>query len=298
MNINNPLITMALPLAILGIPGLAAAGSTATTSPIQGHAPVLTAPSNGNSQAVDLKSSNSEFLSSGDTITLTYGYSDVDGDADDSASTVKWYYVGKDNTETEIVGVRNTPASESGPGTSIMVLPATAIGAERIKVVISEKSTTGLPLEGNSLTIEDTSKGIGGGSVTAPGPVTAGGNIAGGIFLKSDNPAAGSGVTDYARANDIHPQVGATYVFRAWDDTNGNGVWDADEADLTASLRSIQWQLDGNNAAASGEGSATTLNNHVISGITGDTYIVPVNNASSSGAVPGDQGFSLKVDFN
>lgn len=292
------MMKLILPLVILGTPGLVAAGSTATTSPIEGHAPVLTAPSNGNSQAVDLQSSNSEFLSSGDTITLTYGYSDADGDLDNSASTVKWYYVGKDKTETEILGARNTPASESGPGTSIMVLPAAAIGAEKIKVVISEKSATGLPLEGNSFTIEDTSKGIGGGSVTAPGPITAGGNIAGGIFLKSDNATAGSGATDYARANDIHPQVGATYVFRAWDDTNGNGIWDADEADLTASLRSIQWQLDGNNAAASGDGSATILSNHAISGMTGDTYTVPVNSASSSGAVPGDQGFSLKVDFN
>ncbi|OIX95185.1 hypothetical protein BFS14_15075 [Serratia fonticola] len=63
-------------------------------------------------------------------------------------------------------------------------------------------------------------------------------------------------------------------------------------------MGSIQWQLDGANTAASGDSSAVTLSNHTIPGATTDTYTVPVNSASSSGATPGDQGLSLKVNFS
>ncbi len=44
--------------------------------------------------------------------------------------------------------------------------------------------------------------------------------------------------------------------------------------------------------------AVATLSNHAIAGATTDTYTIPVNSASNSGAVPGDQGFNLKVDFN
>ncbi|MEX2954813.1 SinI family autotransporter-associated protein [Serratia fonticola] len=299
MNMIFTVKKLALALAIAGCSSsLAWAGSTPTTAPVQGRVPVLVAPSTGTAQAVDLSSSaTGAHLSSGDTITLTYGYSDPDGDADDSTSHVSWYYV-KGATETLITtGIANTPATTSAPGTSELTLPATAIGADRIKVVIQEYAATGTPISGNIITVEDTSTGNG-GAVTPPGPIAPGGHVTGGIFLQSDNPAAGSGATDYARTTETHPQVGATYVFRAWDDSNGNGVWDAGEADLTATLGSIQWHLDGTNTSASGNSTAVTLSNHPISGATTDTYTVPVNSASTSGATPGDQGFSLKVDFN
>ncbi|MDA5519009.1 hypothetical protein PGS56_22175, partial [Yersinia intermedia] len=67
---------------------------------------------------------------------------------------------------------------------------------------------------------------------------------------------------------------------------------------LTATVSHIQWQLDGSNATAAGTSSTVSLSAHVIPGATTDTYTVPVNSASSSGAVPGDQGFNLKVHFN
>lgn len=299
MNMNFTVKKLVLTLAIAGCSsGMAWAGSTPTTAPVQGRVPVLVAPSTGTAQAVDLSSNaTGTHLSSGDTITLTYGYSDPDGDADDSTSHVNWYYV-NGGTETLITtGIVNTPATASAPGTSELTLPAAAIGAERIKVVIQEYAATGIPISGNIITVEDTSTGNG-GSVTPPGPIAPGGHVTGGIFLQSENPAAGSGATDYARATEVHPQVGATYAFRAWDDSNGNGVWDAGETDLTATLGRIQWYLDGANTSASGSSAAVTLNNQPITGATTDTYTVPVNSASTSGATPGDQGFSLKVDFN
>lgn len=272
------------------------AASTPSTASVQGSAPVLSAPSNNTPQAVDLSSSSTGSLATGDILTLTYDYRDADGDADASTTQVTWYYV-KGATETPITtGIENMAATSGALGTSAMTIPAAAIGADKIKVVIQEYSATGTPISGSTITVDDTSTG-GGGSVTPPGPVTPGTDVVGGIFLQSDSPAAGSGATDYARSAS-HPQVGATYVFRAWDDSNGNGVWDSGEANLTATLGSIQWQLDGSNTAANGSSPVVTLNNHAIAGATGDTYTVPVNSASSSGATPGDQGFTLKVDFN
>jgi hypothetical protein len=297
MNMHFTLKKPALALAIaVGSIGQVWAASTPTTASVQGSAPVLSAPSNSALQAVDLSSSSTDPLATGDVITLTYNYSDTDGDADASTAHVSWYYV-NGTTETPITtGIVNTPATSGTSGSSAMTIPAAAIGANRIKVVIQEYSATGDPISGNIITVDDISVG-GGGTTTPPGPIAPGTDIVGGIFLQSDNPAAGSGATDYARAS-AHPQVGATYVFRAWDDSNGNGVWDAGEANLTATLGSIQWQLDGANTAASGDSSAVTLSNHTIPGATTDTYTVPVNSVSSSGATPGDQGFSLKVNFN
>ncbi|MDA5519157.1 hypothetical protein PGS56_22980, partial [Yersinia intermedia] len=67
---------------------------------------------------------------------------------------------------------------------------------------------------------------------------------------------------------------------------------------LTATVSHIQWQLDGSNAAAAGNSATVSLSAHAIAGATTGTYTVPVNRVSSSGATPGDQGFSLKVEFN
>ncbi|WP_391592299.1 SinI family autotransporter-associated protein [Yersinia massiliensis] len=289
---------LALALAIAGCSiNSVWAASTPSTASVQGSAPELRAPSNNTPQAVDLSSSSTDPMTTGDIITLTYSYSDADGDADASTAHVSWYYV-NGTTETQITtGIVNTPATGGSLGTSAMTIPAAAIGANRIKVVIQEYSATGDPLSGSTITVDDTSVD-GGGTLTPPGPIAPGTDVAGGIFLASDNPTAGSGATDYARITSAHPQVGATYVFRAWDDSNGNGEWDAGEANLTATLGSIQWQLDGSNTTANGSSAVTTLNNHVIPGATSDTYTVPLNSASSSGAIPGDQGFTLKVDFN
>lgn len=299
MKMNFTLKTLALAMAVAGCTASSAwAASTPTTASVQGNAPVLSAPSNGTTHAVDLSSSaTGATLATGDTVTLSYNYLDTDGDADNSTTQVSWYYV-SGGVDTQITaGIVNTAATTGTPGTSVLTIPAAAVGATAIKVVVQEYSATGDPMVGQTITVNDTSTG-GGGSVTPPGPVAPGTNVAGGIFLQSDSPTAGSGATDYARSASVHPQVGATYVFRAWDDANGDGVWDTGEANLTATLGSIQWQLDGSNSAANGTSTAVTHSNFSIPGATSDTYTVPVNSLSGSGATPGDQGFSLKVDFN
>ncbi len=291
----------------LGSAGPALAASTSATASVQGTAPVLSAPSNGTLQAVDFGGTfaTAGQLSTGDTLVMTYLYQDAEGDADNSDTTVIWSYTPAGGGTDQTISATSVPAAVSGgQGTSTITIPAAALGATAIKVTLQELSATGDPLSGLTINVTDTSLntapggGGGGGSVTPPGPVLPGTNIAGGIFLQSDNPSAGSGAIDYSRTPGLKPQVGKTYVFRAWNDTNGNGVWDAGETDVTATLSSIQWQLNGTNTSASGSSTPTTLSNHAIPGATTDSYTVPVNSASSSGATPGDQGFSLQVSFN
>lgn len=293
--------TLVLAMALTGgVMSTAWAASTPTTASVQGSAPVLSAPSNSALQAVDFSGTYATpgSLTTGDTLVMTYDYNDSDGDQDNTLSTVVWSYLDVGTGLPVTITAVNVPAAgPGGTGTSTIVLPVGAIGATAISVTLIERSATGDPLSGNTLYVSDVSNGGDGTSTVPPGPIVPGGNVAGGIFLQSDTPTAGSGATDYAR-NSAHPQVGATYVFRAWDDSNGNGEWDSGEANLTATLSSIQWQLDGTNSTANGTSTAVTLSNHAITGATSDSYTVPVNILSGSGAVPGDQGFTLKVEFN
>lgn len=296
-------LTLALVLTV-GSTGSVLAASTASTTPIQGTAPTLSAPSNGAVQAVDFSGTYAkpDRLSTGDTLVMTYTYQDAEEDSDSSLNAVVWSYTPAGGGADQIIPATNLPAPASGgQGTSTIIVPEAALGALAIKVTLQALSATGDPISGPTITVMDTSQsttpggGGGGGEVTLPGPVTPGTNIAGGIFLQSDNPSAGSGATDYTRSPNVHPQVGKTYLFRAWGDTNGNSRWDAGEAEVTASLGGIQWQLNGTNTSANGN---TSLSNHAIPGATTDSYTIPVNGLSSSGAAPGDQGFSLQVSFN
>ncbi|HFV9295651.1 TPA: hypothetical protein ACIAIE_005576 [Serratia fonticola] len=165
---------------------------TAPTGTIQGSAPVLRAPSNSAPQAVDLISSSTAPMTTGDVITLTYDYSDADGDADASTAHVSWYYV-NETTETPITtGIVNTPATSGTSGTSAMIIPAAAMEAHRIKVVIQEYSATGDPLSGNVITVEDTSVG-GGGTVTPELMVQAKFILAANTHRKPYTFQAGSG---------------------------------------------------------------------------------------------------------
>lgn len=261
---------------------------TGTTGTIQGTAPFLSAPSNDAKQAVDL-TSNSEGnqLVSGDTITLSYKYTDAEGDKDASTAHVKWYYV-KGETETEITaGIVNAAASSDGEqGTSTLTIPAAAIGAEKIKVTIQEYAASGVPLNGQTIVIDDTSEGVNGGHVTPPGPVAPGGDVTPGIYLSSDTAFANNLIgTENAL------DVGKTYVFKLWD-SNAVGT-----ADLTQSV-TYNWRLIGTSATdgitAPGGGFKTS--------VTGSDFTVPANDQPDGTALTksqdGAQGFSLAVDYN
>ncbi|AHG19694.1 ornithine carbamoyltransferase [Chania multitudinisentens RB-25] len=276
---------LVLALAIAGYAmNSAYAVLTNPTGTIQGRAPVLSAPSNNAPQTVDLSSNAAgDNLSTGDTITLSYAYADLDGDADNSTSQVHWYYV-KEGVETEITGsILNTPATESTPGTSVLTIPAIALGAEAIKVVIQEYSASGAPRAGQTITVNDTSEG-GGGTVTPPGPIMPGGNVTPGIYLSTDTAFANNLIGSATNLN-----VGDTYVFRLWDSAAAGAT------DLTSSV-SYNWRLVGTSATTNTTAPAEGFDTQTTDG----NFTIPANTDGTllTGSADGVQGFSLAVDYN
>ncbi len=264
---------------------------TTPTGSIQGNAPVLSAPSNPTTpQTVDFTSSaGGAALATGDTITLTYTYNDADGDADDSASNTHalWYYVnGGVDTLIPTTNIVNTPATSAagGTGTSVLTIPAAAIGASAIKVVIQEYSLSGDPIQGQTITVADTSIG-GGGTITPPGPIIPGGNVVPGIYLSTDTAFANNLIGTATKLD-----VGSAYVFKLWDDA-------AMTTDLTSSV-TYNWRLVGTSATDSISAPATGF----VTSVTDANFTIPVNSAADgtplTGSVDGAQGFNLAVDYN
>ena len=265
---------------------------TSPTGSIQGTAPVLSAPSNPTTpQSLDFTTSAAgAALATGDTITLTYNYNDTDGDLDNSASTAHalWYYVTPGGDVAIAAGnIVNTAATTAtgGTGTSVLTIPAAAIGASAIKVMIQEYSLSGDPIAGQTITVADTHTG-GGGTITPPGPITPGANVVPGIYLSSDTAFATNLIGNTAKLD-----VGKTYVFKLWDDVSHT-------TDLTSSV-TYNWRLVGTSATDNVTAPANGFNTNV----TGANFTVPVNGGATggmalTGSVDGAQGFNLAVDYN
>ncbi|NCG51968.1 SinI family autotransporter-associated protein [Serratia fonticola] len=281
---------LVLALAIAGYTMSSAyAVLTAPTGTIQGSAPALSAPSNSAVHAVDLSSNaTGATLATGDSITLTYDYADTDGDADNSTAHVSWYYV-NGATETPITaGIVNTPSTGGASGTSVMTIPGAAIGADAIKVVIQEYSASGDPIAGQTITVDDTSAGIGGGTTTPPGPVGPGtgpnAGVTPGIYLSTDTAFANNLIGTATKLD-----VGQTYVFKLWDSTAVGSV------DLTGSV-SYNWRLVGSSATDNVTAPAAGIDTTV----TDTSFTVPANAAGTAitSSADGVQGFNLAVDYN
>lgn len=100
---------------------------------------------------------------------------------------MNWYYTkGGVDTQIATTNITNSPAkTNDGKGRSVLIIPATAIGADAIKVVIQEFSASGDPISGQTISVADTSTG-GGGTTTRPGPIAPGSNVTPGIYLSTD----------------------------------------------------------------------------------------------------------------
>lgn len=299
MNIKFKMKQTVLALAIAGC--MMSNGQATLTSPvtgtIKGRAPILVAPSNSKIHAIDFAYSGTQStLVVGETITLTYKYTDEDGDADASTKHITWFSTkdGGTTKHTISTGIVNTAASSiGGTGTSVLTIPVTAVD-EVIGVEITEYSASGDPVEGTTITVNDTHTG-GGGEVTPVGPVVPGEtNLVAGIYASSD--------TAYAHnlmGASTNLMVGDGYVFKLWLDANGDGVPDTLTAasDYTDKLN-YNWRLVGTSATtgtvAPSTGFVTSVNN--------TNFTVPVNTAADgtalTGSADGAQGFGLAVDFN
>ncbi|GKX52786.1 SinI family autotransporter-associated protein [Budvicia aquatica] len=269
---------------------------TQPTGTIQGTAPVLSAASNSAQHAVDFSGTYAVAgaLSSGDTIVMTYGYTDADGDGDDSSANtrVTWAYTPAGGGADVAIVSTGVNATGGSPGTSTITLPSGAIGATVIKATIQEYSASGDPIFGQTITIADTSLttlpggGGGGGTPTNPGPVLPGSNVTPGIYLSTDVAFANNLIGSVAKLD-----VGQTYVFKLWDSAA------VGTTDLTATVPNYNWRLVGTSATD----SITAPTTGFITSVTGSNFTIPVNTAADgtplTGSADGAQGFSLAVDY-
>ncbi|CND47867.1 SinI family autotransporter-associated protein [Yersinia intermedia] len=288
-----------LALAIAGcmITNVQATLTTPVTGTIKGRAPILVAPSNSASHAIDFTYSGTQStLVVGETITLTYKYTDEDGDGDASDKHITWFSTkdGGTTKHTIATGVLSTAAgSVGGTGTSVLTIPVTAVD-EMIGVEITEYSASGDPVAGTTITVNDTHTG-GGGSVTPVGPVVPGEtNLVAGIYASTDTTFATN-----LMGKTTNLLVGQSYVFKLWLDADGDGTPDTltSASDYTTKLN-YNWRLVGTSATT---GTSAPTTGFVTSVNNGD-FTVPVNTAPNgtplTGSADGAQGFGLAVDFN
>ncbi|PHI30076.1 SinI family autotransporter-associated protein [Budvicia aquatica] len=265
---------------------------TSPTGTIQGTAPVLSAASNSAQHAVDFSGTYAvaNKLSSGDTIVMTYDYTDADGDDDDSSlnTRVTWHYTPAGGGADVLIASVGVNATSATPGTSTIILPAVAIGATVIKATIQEYSASGDPIAGQTITIADTSLstapggGGGGGTTTNPGPVLPGTGVTPGIYASGDSTFT----NNLIGALGTNLKVGDTYVFKLWDSAA------VGTTDLTATVPNYTWHLVGTSATDGITGDFTTS-------VSGGDFTIPVNAAGTllTGSADGVQGFGLAVDY-
>lgn len=291
MRSNNKFTLKKLALALM-LAGCTISNAYAVLIPvagaIQGSAPTLSAPSNSALHAVDLSSNaTGAVLASGDTITLTYTYNDADEDLDNSTDYVNWYYTKGDvDTQITTTSITNSAAkTNGGEGKSVLTIPATAIGADAIKVVIQEFSASGDPISGQTISVADTSLG-GGGTTTPPGPIAPGSNVTPGIYLSTDTLFSNNLLGSATRLSTSN-----VYVFKLWD-SDAVGV-----IDLTNAVH-YNWRLLGVSATDSVAAPTTGF----VTSVTNADFSVSMNTAADgkplTGSVDGMQGFQLTVDYN
>lgn len=292
---HKPVFTLKKLVLALALTGYAMGSAYAVLTPgtgtIIGTAPVLrTANASATDHSVDFSSTlaTAGKLSTGDTITMSYIYTDAEGDGDASTAHVRWYFV-KGAAETEITtNITNTAApSIGGTGKSALIIPAAAIGADAIKVTITEYSASGDPIQGTQIVVPDTSDNDTGGETEVPeGPIIPGGNVVPGIYLSADTTFTNNLIGNTG----IKLDVGKTYVFKLWDSP-------ARTTDLTSTV-TYNWRLLGTSAT---DGKSAPAGGFVTN-VRGANFTVPKNDEANgkplTGSNDGAQGFQLAVDYN
>ncbi|OKP23832.1 hypothetical protein BSQ40_24250 [Serratia fonticola] len=268
---------------------------TGSTGTIRGEIPVLKA-NGGGVHSLDFVASDTASLKTGDTITMTYKYTDTDGDVDESLTTVQWFYVPDNGNGTPVaitgaVNANATTTDGTGIGQSQIVVPDTALGA-KIKVVVTEQSTTGDLRTGHTITYGDVSVqgefgegpegepgGETDGSTNVPGgPVEPGSGVIAKIFVVGD--ATETNLIGTA----TKLKVGTAYQFK---------LYAADGTTELTSTVNYKWKLTGNSATTGTAAPATLFNPDA-------NFAIPTNTAGKviSQSDDGVQGFGLQVDYN
>ncbi len=275
--------TLLASLLFVGCSHLAMAEMTESAGQLIGTVPVLKGTgSSSTDHSVSFsnghESGSTEAMSPGDTITLSYGFTDAEGDTDSSKTTIKWYTT-SDGKGGDKIALDN----DGKVGYTLQASDAGRyLGAE-----ITEQTSTGTPAKGQLITIADVSTNDATDGIPT-GPVV-GGNI-GVMIVDSASPTV-----NLIGKEDSQLLVGHTYQFKAWYDANNNSVWDAGEIEATSNY-SYKWVFDGTSATTGTAGgyAVTSTNNKDLS--IPATNALATNVFATAGA-DGVQGYSLKVDY-
>lgn len=224
------------------------------------------------------ESGSTAAMSPGDKITLSYLFTDKEGDTDSSKTSIKWF------TSTDGHGANKIALANDGKES--YTIAATDAG-RYLGAEITEQTSTGTPNKGQTITINDIS--VNDSTDNIPDGPIVGGNI-GVMIVDSAAPT----VNLIGKANS-QLLVGHTYQFKIWYDANNNNVMDADELDASSNYN-YKWVFDGTSATTG------TAGGYAVSSTDNKDLSIPETNASAksifaSAGADGVQGYGLKVDY-
>lgn len=276
--------TVLASLLFVGCSHFALADMTESAGKLIGTVPVLKGTDSGSTDhSVSFsnghESGTSEAMSPGDKITLSYNFTDAQGDTDSSKTTIKWYST-SDGKGADKISIPND-------GKDVYTLKESDAG-RYIGAEITEQTSTGTPSVGQTLQIADISANDTTDNIP-DGPVV-GGNI--GVEIVD---SAAPTVNLVGKA-DSQLLVGHTYQFKTWYDANNNHVWDAGELEATDNY-TYKWVFDGTSATTG------TAGGYAVGSTSNKDLVIPATNAEAknifaAAGADGVQGYSLKVDYS
>lgn len=275
--------TLLASLLFVGCSHFALADMTDSAGQLVGNLPILRGLGGGQqNHSVSFtnghESGSTAAMSPGDKILLHYNFTDKEGDADSSKTTIKWY------TTSDGKGADKTAIDNDGNDS--YVLKETDAG-RYLGAEINEQTSTGTPSKGQLITVMDVSTNDTTDNIP-DGPVV-GGTI--GVMI-ADSAAPTVNLIGKANSELL---VGHTYQFKSWYDVNNNHIWDAGELEATDNY-TYKWVFDGTSATTG------TAGGYAVSATNNKDLVIPATNAlakdvfATAGA-DGVQGYSLKVDY-
>lgn len=277
--------TLLATLLLAGCSHFAFADVTGSAGQIIGTKPILRGTGTGAADHTvsfsnDHKSGSVDGMAVGDEITLAYNLIDAEGDTDSSTTTIEWF------TTSDGAG-KDKKVISSAAGKKAYTLQQADAGLY-IGAAIVEKTSTGIPTDGQSILIDDISKNDAADNIP-DGPVV-GGKVATMIVDTTDPD------TNLIGKSNNSLILGHTYQFKIWYDTNNNNVWDAGEVDASSNY-SYSWNFDGTSATtgtAGGKAVSSTDNKD----LTLPTTNTDAKNIFATAGADGIQGYQLQVNYN
>ncbi|ECA8971768.1 hypothetical protein ACY12_003023 [Salmonella enterica subsp. enterica serovar Portland] len=234
----------------------------------------------------------------GDTLTITWGIGDKEGDVDNGANgedaatkaTIQWMSF-KDQS-----GTGGTEIGTTGSNTYTIT---SADMDKYIGLKITPTTTTGDPAVGEEVILKDLSTSAGGGSDDADGyddipegPV-ADDNLHVVIYKE------GSNTNLLGTSTKI--DVATTYKVLLWSDKNGDGQYNSPTENVTADYN-YRWKFTGESAqlhTAGGVVNEANNNQDLVIPVTNAEAKTKFDNTSGGLTIGGDgvQGYGLSIDY-